>query len=67
MTVKLNHWPIRRAVLLLATLLLTATLAFPASGVALALAPPSGGDNLSLVNRDRQAASPGAAWPAPSA
>ena len=45
---------IRRTVLLLAALLLAALVAIPASGAALAQAPPPGGDNLTLVNRDRQ-------------
>ena len=45
---------IGRLLPLAAALLLAAIVAVPASGVALAQAPPPGGDNLSLVNRDRQ-------------
>ena len=45
---------IRRTVLLLAALALTALAAIPMSGAALAQSPPPDSDNLSLVNRDRQ-------------
>ena len=45
---------IRRTVLVLAALLLVSITAMPASGIALAQSPPSDGDNLALVNRDRQ-------------
>ncbi len=44
----------RRLTLLAAALLLSAIVAVPASGVVLAQSPPPGGDNLSLVNRNRQ-------------
>ena len=44
----------KRLALLAAALLLSAIVAVPASGVALAQSPPTGSDNLSLVNRDRQ-------------
>ena len=44
----------RRLALLTAALLLSAIVAVPASGVALAQSPPPGGDNLALVNHDRQ-------------
>ena len=44
----------RRLTLLAAALLLSAILAIPASGVALAQSPLPDGDNLVLVNRDRQ-------------
>ena len=40
--------------MLAASLLLAALVAIPASGVALAQSPPPGGDNLTLVNWDRQ-------------
>ncbi len=40
--------------MLAVALLLSAIVAVPASGVALAQSPPPDGDNLSLVNRDRQ-------------
>ena len=40
--------------MLAAALLLAALIAIPASGAALAQSPPPDGDNLSLVNRDRQ-------------
>ena len=43
-----------RLILLAAVFLLTAIMAVPASGVALAQSPPLDTDNLSLVNRDRQ-------------
>ena len=42
----------RRLMLLVAALLLSAIVAIPASGLALAQSPPS--DDISLVNRDRQ-------------
>ena len=45
---------VRRLILLAAALLLAALTAVPMSGVALAQAPPTGDDNLALVNRDRQ-------------
>ncbi|MYC37052.1 MAG: hypothetical protein F4X66_09095, partial [Chloroflexi bacterium] len=54
MTVKPRLQRVGRLILLAAALLLTAIVAVPASGVALAQSPPPGGDNLSLVNRDRQ-------------
>ena len=44
----------RRLSLLAAALLLSAIVAVPSGGVALAQSPPPDGDNLSLVNRDRQ-------------
>ena len=44
----------RRLTLFAAALLLSAIVAIPASGVALAQSPPPDGDNLTLVNRDRQ-------------
>ncbi len=53
MTLKFRPRLIRRAVLLLAALLLSAIVAIPASGVALAQ-EPGDGDDISLVNRDRQ-------------
>ena len=53
MTLKSSPRPIRRLTLL-AALLLSAIVAVPASGVALAQSPPPDTDNLSLVNRDRQ-------------
>ena len=45
---------VRRLMLLTAALLVSALAAVPASGVALAQSPPSGGDNITLVNRNRQ-------------
>ena len=54
LTLKSNPRPIRRATLLAAALLLSAIVAVPASGVVLAQSPPPDGDNLSLVNKDRQ-------------
>ena len=45
---------VRRLALLTAALLLSALAAIPTSGAALAQGPPSDGDNLALVNRDRQ-------------
>ena len=44
----------RRLILLAGALLLTALVAIPASGVALAQSPPPDGDPVTLVNRDRQ-------------
>ena len=44
----------RRLTLLAAALLLSAIVAVPASGVALAQSPPPDSDKLALVNRDRQ-------------
>ncbi len=44
----------RRLVLLAAALLLSALVAIPASGVALAQSPPPDSDTVTLVNRDRQ-------------
>ena len=44
----------RRLILLAVALLLTAIVAIPASGVALAQSPPPDGDAVTLVNRDRQ-------------
>ena len=44
----------RRLATLAAALLLAALIAIPASSAALAQSPPPDGDNLSLVNRDRQ-------------
>ena len=52
MTLKPKPRPMRRLTLLAAALLLSAIVAVPASGVALAQSPE--GDNLSLVNGDRQ-------------
>ncbi len=54
LTLKPNPRPMRRLTLLAAALLLSAIVAVPASGVALAQSPPPDGDNLSLVNGDRQ-------------
>ena len=45
---------VRRLALLTAALLLSALVAIPASGAALAQSPPPGADDISLVNRDRQ-------------
>ncbi len=53
MTQRFRPRPWRRAVLLLAALLIAAIVAIPASGVALAQ-EPGDGDDISLVNRDRQ-------------
>ena len=44
----------RRLAFLAAALLLTAIVAIPASGIALAQSSPPDSDNLALVNRDRQ-------------
>ena len=52
MTLKSKPRLIRKVTLLAAALLLSAIVAVPASGAALAQSPD--GDNLSLVNRDRQ-------------
>ena len=46
--------PFRRLIPLAVALLLSALVAIPASGVALAQSPPPDTDDLSLVNRDRQ-------------
>ena len=62
MTHRPKSRPARRLVLLAAALLLTAIVAIPASGAALAQSPPPDSDNitpvsstgLALVNRDRQ-------------
>ena len=54
MTQKSKPRPARRLVLLTAALLLSALVAIPASGVALAQSPPPGDDQVTLVNRDRQ-------------
>ena len=53
MTHRWRFLPVRRLVLLAATLLLTALTVIPASGVAQAQSPPTG-DAVTLVNRDRQ-------------
>ena len=44
----------RRLILLAGALLLTALVAIPASGLALAQSPPPDSDTVTLVNRDRQ-------------
>ena len=44
----------RRLTMLVAALLLSALVAIPASGAALAQSPPTDSDNVTLVNRDRQ-------------
>ena len=54
LTQKSNPRPARRLVLLAAALLLSALVAIPASGVALAQSPPPDTDAVTLVNRDRQ-------------
>ena len=54
LTQKLKPRPVRRLVLLAAALLLTAIVAIPASGAALAQSPPPDTDAVTLVNRDRQ-------------
>ena len=46
--------PFRRLIPLAVALLLTALVAIPASGAALAQSPPPDSDNITLVNRDRQ-------------
>ena len=46
--------PFRRLIPLAVALLLTALVAIPASGVALAQSTPPDSDNITLVNRDRQ-------------
>ena len=45
---------IRRAAMLVAALLAAAVVAIPGSGVALAQTPPEDGDDIRLVNKDRQ-------------
>ena len=54
LTVRAIPRPGRRLVLLAAALFLAALTAIPMSGIGLAQSPPPEGDNLSLVNRDRQ-------------
>ena len=54
MTQKPKSRPLRRLALIAAVLLLSALLAIPASGVALAQSPPPDTDHVTLVNRDRQ-------------
>ena len=54
MTQKPKPRPARRLVLLAAALLLSALVAIPASGTALAQSPPPDTDSVTLVNRDRQ-------------
>ena len=54
MTQKPRIQPFRRLIPLAVALLLSALVAIPASGAALAQSPPPDTDDLSLVNRDRQ-------------
>ena len=54
MTHRWRFRPVRRLIPLAAALLTAALTAVPMSGAALAQAPPTGDDNLALVNRDRQ-------------
>ena len=54
MTQKPRIQPFRRLIPLAVALLLSALVAIPASGVALAQSPPPDTDNVTLVNRDRQ-------------
>ena len=54
LTLKPNPRPIHQTVLFLAVLLITAIIAVPASGVALAQSPPPDTDTITLVNKDRQ-------------
>ena len=54
MTQKPRIQPFRRLIPLAVALLLSALVAIPASGVALAQSPPPDTDDISLVNRDRQ-------------
>ena len=54
MTQKPRIQPFRRLIPLAVALLLSALVAIPASGMALAQSPPPDTGNLSLVNRDRQ-------------
>ena len=54
MTQKPRIQPFRRLIPLAVALLLSALVAIPASGVALAQSPPPDTDDITLVNRDRQ-------------
>ena len=54
MTQKPRIQPFRRLIPLAVALLLTALVAIPASGAALAQSPPPDTDDIRLVNRDRQ-------------
>ncbi len=54
MTRKSNPRPVRRLILLAASLLLAALSAVPVSGAALAQSPDTYTDDITLVNRDRQ-------------
>ena len=54
LTQKSKSRPVRRLALMAAVLLLSALVAIPASGVALAQSPPPDSDDVTLVNRDRQ-------------